>query len=95
MPDTKQHLEELVRFIHEHRSNESNFKKLYEKLVEAEGVAQNNGSQTYAGTLREIKETYAAVYNQKREKGIGAWPEFENFVSHFEKAVTEALREYE
>lgn len=94
MPHTKNHLEALARFIHDHRSNESNFKKLYEKLVEAEGFAQNNISQNYSSVLHEIKEKHAAVYNQNKEKGIAAWPEFENFVNHFEKAVAEALQEY-
>ena len=87
----KQHLEELTGFIREHRSNESNFNLLYAKL-EAE-TAERNGQAGYTNSLIEVKEKTADEYHKAKETHGSAWPEFEKFVSDFEKTVTEALRE--
>jgi hypothetical protein len=87
MKKQKEHLEALAHFIRENRSSESNFDKLHEMLV----AESNAAAEGYAGKLYETLEKHAAAYKQKKDKGAGAWPEFENFVTHFEKAVTEAL----
>lgn len=92
MPDTKKHLEELAHFIRAHRSKEGSFETLYEKLVEEAQWAQDNGlDQSYSDALHETLEKYAATYQQNKDNGNHSWAEFENFVSHFEVAVTEAL----
>ena len=85
----KTHFEELAAFIREHRSNESNFEKLYAKLEEE---PSKGGSPAYREALPSIK-TKAEEYQKAKETGGIAWPEFEKFVSEFEKAVMEALRE--
>ena len=41
----------------------------------------------------EVKEKLIPPYQKARETGGSAWPEFEKFVSEFEKTVTEAIRE--
>ena len=85
----KSQLDELAVFIREHRSSESNFDKLSNKLDEA----ANNGSGDFSSSLSEVKEKLIPPYQKARETGGSAWPEFEKFVSEFEKTVTEAIRE--
>jgi len=93
MPDKKQ-LEELVQFIRAHRNSEGHFETLYNKRTEARQTAQVNGSagDRYATALEEAATTYADVYRKSKAEGGSAWPEFETFVSHFEKAVIKALQ---
>ena len=94
MEDQQQHLEEVKAFIHEHRSNEGNFQKLHTKLEEecrwAEG---QEGLSSYAETLSEVRDKTAEAYRQNREASGSAWPEFEKYVTGFEKAVTLAMKE--
>jgi hypothetical protein len=85
----KTQLEEVAAFIREHRSNESNFEKLYAKLEEETGKDDTN----YTNQLQEIKEKGAEEYRKAKQTSGTAWPEFEKFVSEFEKTVVEALRE--
>jgi hypothetical protein len=85
----KKPLEDVAAFLREHRSNESNFEKLYEKLREE--TAREGNSAKYANELNEAKEK-ADVYRKAKETTGSAWPEFEGFVSDFEMAVTEALK---
>ncbi|HYO21336.1 MAG TPA: hypothetical protein VER36_02955 [Flavisolibacter sp.] len=82
----KAHLEEVAAYIREHRSNEENFEKLNAKLKEE---AVNN---TPGLSMQDI-QTRADEYRKAKETGGSAWPEFEKFVSQFEKAVVEAIRE--
>jgi ribosomal protein L16 Arg81 hydroxylase len=93
MPD-KNHLQELAKFIREHRSSEGHFETLYKRLVAEQQTVQQRASepeQEYAMNLTEALEKHAATYQQHKETGGSAWPEFENFVSHFEKSVMDAL----
>lgn len=78
--------EETAAFIRKHRSNESNFAMLHEALEKE--IAKANGD--YKTQLQEVKEKQAAAY-ENAKKNSGAWPEFESFVSAFEKAVIEAM----
>lgn len=66
----------LAAFLREHRSNEANFEKLAAKLDETPGLP--NG---------EAIAEKAEAYRKARETGGTAWPEFEKFVSEFERAV--------
>ena len=84
----KSHLEEVAAFIREHRSNESNFEKLLQKLEEEAGADDEH----YAAQLKEISEKNVEEYHKARETGGTAWPEFEKFVSAFEKTVLEATQ---
>ncbi|HVG13830.1 MAG TPA: hypothetical protein VM935_02680 [Chitinophagaceae bacterium] len=84
-----EHIKEVLQFIKEHRSNESNFEKIYAKL-EAE-LSQKDGDSDYLANLHELKEKQAVTYKQAKKEGTSAWPEFENFVSGFEKAGTALL----
>ncbi|HVF96383.1 MAG TPA: hypothetical protein VM871_03635 [Flavisolibacter sp.] len=86
---TKEHFEEVAAFIREHRSNESNFETLYQKLNE-EATAEGP-DETYRTAVTEAKEK-AAAYAKAKEAGGTTWPEFENFTSDFEKAVIAALK---
>jgi hypothetical protein len=91
MPD-KNHLQELAQFIREHRSSEGHFETLYNRLkAEQQTVQKSTAEQDYATNLTEALEKHAATYQQHKETGGSAWPEFENFVSHFEKSVMDAL----
>ena len=95
MPGRKERLEQVLEFIREHRSNESNFGKLYAKLEEECAVAGSNqagNENTYLENLKAAKEKQADVYRQAKEQKGSAWPEFENFISEFETSVTEALK---
>ena len=85
----KEQLEEVSAFIREHRSNESNFEKLYAKLEEE----TKKEDATYASQLKEISDKAAAEYRKAKENGGTAWPEFEKFVSEFERTVVDALKE--
>ncbi|HEX8315227.1 MAG TPA: hypothetical protein VF609_09545 [Flavisolibacter sp.] len=81
------HLQEVAAFIKEHRSNEGNFEKLYAKLEEETGNATTNGLHN---SINDI-QTKADEYRKAKENGGTAWPEFEKFVSEFEKAVMKVL----
>ena len=83
----KDHLDEVLQFTKAHRSNEANFEKLLSKLEEEAGNAEN--SQQYTKALQEIKVKQAEEYRQAKATAGTAWPEFENFISAFEKAITE------
>jgi hypothetical protein len=95
----KQQLEELAAFIRAHRSAESNFEVLFQKLTEAcNAEAAENGDAAqddYLNLLQEARDKYAQTYRESKEKSTSAWPEFENFVTHFEKGVTGALHKTE
>jgi hypothetical protein len=85
----KARLEQVAAFIREHRSNESNFEKIYGKLEEE--TREDNGA--YTSQLQETKEKSADEYRKAKENGGTAWPEFEKFVSEFETTVVSALKE--
>ena len=85
---TKEQLEDLAAFIREHRSSESNFEKIYAKLEEV----TNDGDTEFKAAVSEIKEKSVPTYGKAKESGGTAWPEFEKFVSEFEKTITEALK---
>jgi pyruvate/2-oxoglutarate dehydrogenase complex dihydrolipoamide acyltransferase (E2) component len=87
---TDKNLEETLDFIHQHRSNEINFEKLDAKLEEQLSNAEAN--QPYAVSLAEIKEKQVVEYKKAKKSSGEAWPEFEKFVSHFERAITEAMK---
>jgi hypothetical protein len=85
----KQHLDQVLEFIRQHRSNEANFDTLNTKLEEEHANEKN--PQQYVQALKDIKEKQAEEYRKNKSMGGSAWPEFEKFVSQFEKAITEAL----
>jgi hypothetical protein len=91
----KQQLEELAAFIRANRAAESNFEILLQKLTEACNAEATEGGDAaqngYLSLLQEVRDKYAKTYRQSKEKGTSAWPEFENFVTHFEKGVMGAL----
>ena len=91
---TQDHYKEVMEFIRQHRSDESNFDKLYSKLEgEIQMDGDENTSDEYTKNVREIREKQAEEYRQKKEKTGTAWPEFEKFVTQFEKSLTEAMKE--
>lgn len=90
MPESKQHLEEVLDFIRQHRSNENNFDLLYEKLLtecEAEEKYSTNQRNSYLENLREADKKQASEYRQSKENNDNAWPEFEKFVTQFETSI--------
>ncbi len=85
------HLKDLLQFIREHRSNAINFGKLKERL---DAELRNTANDTaYFTALTETKEKYAAAYAEALEHGGSAWPEYEAFISHFERNVVAASKE--
>ncbi|MEI6949003.1 hypothetical protein V9K67_17590 [Paraflavisolibacter sp. H34] len=94
MATGKAHLEEVLEFIREHRSNESNFEKIYAKLEqECRTPPDDEVTQAYVNNLSDIREKHTEEYQKSREVKGNAWPEFENFVAEFEKAITGAMKE--
>jgi hypothetical protein len=88
----EKHFEDLNNFIRAHRSSEAHFEKLYEKLTAAYEFAKSNqlNRNGYADLLKDVMEKHGDAYKQKKDNGISAWAEFENFVTHFERAVLAA-----
>jgi hypothetical protein len=82
MADEKR-LEGLLAFIRECRSNESNFTKLKTRL-------QDEAELDPAGEGAAL----ASTYSKSKETSGSAWPEFENYVSFYEKAIVQALKEH-
>ena len=84
-------LEELFTLIKEKRSKESSFEEIYKQLI-AE-TTNSERKESYQQKLREIDNKSASTYKKARELTDAAWPEFENFVSEFEKAVMAAMHD--
>ena len=84
------HLEEVLAFIREHRSNAINFGKLEEKLEEE--LRNSQQDTEYHSALSEIKEKYASGFTEAREQGGSSWPEFENFIANFERSVIAEMK---
>jgi hypothetical protein len=90
---TAQTAGDFMQVIREHRSSESNFETLYQTLQTARKTAEEARNTTLAGELKEVDEKYAAEYTKAKETGGSAWPEFEKFVTQFERALTTSSNE--
>ncbi len=86
----KKHLEEILVFIRQHRSDEANFEKQYQKLDDE--LLNEQPDQSYIQNLKEIKEKQSEEFRQTKQNGGSAWPEFEKFVTEFERTLTEEIR---
>jgi len=86
---SSKHLEEVAAFIKEHRSNEAAFEKLYSRLNEESEMPGSDDA--YKNNLLEVKEKSVEEYRKAKEINGTAWPEFEKFVTGFEKAVLQAM----
>lgn len=82
-----------MRIVREHRSSESNFTTLHQTLLSAQKAATESNNTTLADELNEVEEKYVATYTKARETGGTAWPEFEKFVTEFERALTGARKD--
>jgi cell division septum initiation protein DivIVA len=80
--------DDLMQVIREHRSSESNFNQLYQTLQQATKMAEEKNDAALAAALKEVDEKYAAAYKKAQETGGTAWPEFEKFVTQFERTLT-------
>ncbi len=89
MNTTSKHLEKVTAFIREHRSNEGDFEKIYTRLTEESEMPGSDDA--YKNNLLEVKEKAAEEYRKAKEINGTAWPEFEKFVTGFEKAVLQAI----
>jgi hypothetical protein len=85
--------DDFLQRIREQRSSESNFEGLYQTLVSATKAAEDSNNTALAAELKEVNEKYAAEYQKVKETGGSAWPEFEKFVTQFERALTSAKHE--
>jgi hypothetical protein len=85
--------DEYLQLIRAQRSSESNFDTLYQTLEAAIKAAEENNNSALAKELKEADETYAAEYKKAKESGGSAWPEFEKFVTQFERALTSAKKD--
>lgn len=79
---------DLAAFIREHRSNESNFETLYKKLDDE--IKNHLGNTGYSSALQQLQQKAAEEYRKAKDTNGSAWPEFEKFVSGFERAIMEA-----
>lgn len=85
--------EELMQTIREQRSNEGHFESLSQTLKAAIKTAEEKQDNTLLNRLKEVDEKYAPEYEKAKEAGGTAWPEFEKFVTQFERALTTAEKE--
>ncbi len=85
--------EKSMQVVRENRSSESNFDRLLQELDEAIALAQNENNPALAENLQEVKEKQVAAYQKAKESGGTAWPEFEKFVTQFERLLTSAAKE--
>lgn len=84
----KTELEEIAAFIREHRSKEENFEILLAKLSETESALANGTAEFDGASIRAKAEEY----QKAKELGSTAWPEFEKFVTEFERSITGAMK---
>jgi hypothetical protein len=91
MTPSRQELEQTLAFIREHRSNEANFDQLKAKLDESIGQAPE-GSEYYTA-LTEVREKQIAAYSEAKENGGTSWPEFEKFITEFERSITAVMKD--
>ncbi len=91
MNKNEKHFEELNALIRECRSQEINFDKLSAALDNE--IKISHDSQSYNDALLAIKEKSVEGYKKAKEQGGSTWPEFEKFVSEFEKAVIQQLKQ--
>lgn len=87
----KARLEDTAAFLRDHRSSEEHFEIILSRLNE--DTANAAFDETHRRRLQEIGDKLVATYRKAKETGGSAWPEFENFVADYEKAVTEALKD--
>lgn len=90
MEQKETHLQDVLAFIREHRSNPMNFRKLEEKL--GEELRNSKNDPEYHAALSEIQNKYASGFTEAREQNGQAWPEFENFIANFERSVIAEMK---
>lgn len=73
----------ILAFIRQHRGDESHFTVLHNRLL-----GDESADDSTLQPLKEEGEKLADVYKNAKEKSGTAWPEFENFVSFYEKSLT-------
>jgi hypothetical protein len=84
--------EEIMQVIRENRSSESNFNTLLEQLEKATTWAQQENNSELATELHEVKEKYVPEYQKAKDNAGTAWPEFEKFVTQFERSLTKTAK---
>ena len=83
-------VEQIMQTIRENRSSESNFAILQHELEKTIAAARQAGNNELSADLQDVKEKYAVEYEKSKETGGTAWPEFEKFVTQFERALSNA-----
>lgn len=90
MSTTPLPVEQIMQTIRENRSSESNYTLLQQELDKTIAAARQAGRPVVTKELEDVKEKYAAEYEKAKEAGGTAWPEFEKFVTQFERALSQA-----
>lgn len=90
MATTSLPIDKIMQTIRENRSSESNFATLQQQLDTSIASAQQTGNSGLLADLQEVKEKYVSEYQKAKTSGGTAWPEFEKFVTQFERALTGA-----
>ena len=85
--------DQIMQQIREQRSSESNYAALLQLLDKTLASPATATDASYRDALQEVKEKYAAEYEKAKDTGGTAWPEFEKFVSQFEKALLNSRKE--
>lgn len=85
-------IDSILQTIRENRSSESNFATLQQVLDSTLESAQQSADGRLVADLQEIKEKYISEYLKATASGGTAWPEFEKFVTQFERVLTAAKR---
>lgn len=82
--------DEIIETVRDARSSESNFETIVQELDKAIELAKKEDKQTLVDELQEVSDKYAAEYRKSKEVRGTAWPEFEKFVTQFERALAGA-----
>lgn len=83
-------IEQIMQTIRDNRSSESNYTLLQQELDKTIAASRQAGNPDVTKDLEDVKEKYAAEYEKSKEAGGTAWPEFEKFVTQFERALSQA-----
>lgn len=72
-------IQDLKNFIRQHRSDEANFEKIFDKLKQEDSFLSH-----HADIMQKAEE-----YKTAKETRQEAWPEFEKFITEIEKSLLE------
>jgi hypothetical protein len=82
--------DEQKAFLREKRGSEAHFDDLLNSLHKAIAAAEAQQDSQTANQLKEVSEKQVPAYTTAKQNGGTAWPEFEQFVTAWERALMQA-----